>query len=114
MSQIHKLPYPSNHYHSKNSSPNSTSYSSYLSPRNTSLTKPLIRLQGSENQITHLLASLCNNFTKDEGQRDRLGRTEGENVGIKGNVRNEARESEKIYRNKRKCNNTNRRRREKR
>ena len=60
--------------------------------------------------MTHLLASLCDKLTKDEGRQDRLRRTDGENMGIKENVKEEAKESEKINMNKRKGNKKNRRR----
>ena len=103
------MPPPSNHYDPKSSSPISLSYSFYLSQRNIFLTKSLIRIGISENQVTHLLAALYDKFIKDEGRQDRLEKTEGKNKGIKGNVRKETQESYNMERNKIKCNEKKRR-----
>ena len=57
---------------------------------------------------------LHDKFTKDEGGQDRLEKNEGENKGLKGNVRKETQESDTMEMNERKCNEKKRRGRKKR
>ena len=63
-----------------------------------------VKVQLPENQMNRLFALVSGKTAEDEEGREKLGMIEEEKRGIKENIREEVEESEKIERNKRKCN----------